>query len=262
MSGRVFDGRSLDEALRAASEALGRPTAAFDYELVEGGRKGVFGLGARPVRIRIRDVAEAPAPSTERPVAREHGPRPRPANDARPARPPRPERAAAPAPTPSQAHTAPAAFEAPADPGSPGGTLQEMVRLMGFDLAVEESAHGATVDLLLDGPDKKRLTARSAEVLEALEFVLNRMARRRWPEVGSLRVLCKGFSNSKDDELVALVREVAAQVVTTGRPKRLQAMNPYERRVVHVTVREFPGLTTTSEGDGFLKRIRVEKTGP
>ena len=36
-------------------------------------------------------------------------------------------------------------------------------------------------------------------------------------------------------------------------------MNPYERRVVHITVREFEGLTTVSEGEGFLKRVRVEK---
>jgi predicted RNA-binding protein Jag len=39
-------------------------------------------------------------------------------------------------------------------------------------------------------------------------------------------------------------------------------MNPYERRVVHMTVREVPGLTTVSEGEGFLKRVRVEKIAP
>ena len=43
---------------------------------------------------------------------------------------------------------------------------------------------------------------------------------------------------------------------------RLAAMNPYERRVVHMTIREHPGLTTVSEGDGFLKRVRVEKIAP
>ena len=50
-----------------------------------------------------------------------------------------------------------------------------------------------------------------------------------------------------------------AQVSRSGTPRRLHAMNPYERRVVHMTVREHPGLTTVSEGDGFMKRVRVEK---
>ena len=59
-----------------------------------------------------------------------------------------------------------------------------------------------------------------------------------------------------------MVREAAAQVARSGQPRRLHAMNPYERRVVHMTVRELRGLTTVSEGDGFLKRVRVEKIAP
>jgi spoIIIJ-associated protein len=114
----------------------------------------------------------------------------------------------------------------------------------------------------VDGADRKRLTAREGEVLVALEFLLNRMARRSWPEETVVHLSCAGFHPGRDDELVHLVREVAAQVAASGRPKTLHPMNPYERRVVHVTVREISGLTTVSEGDGFLKRIRVEKIAP
>jgi spoIIIJ-associated protein len=74
--------------------------------------------------------------------------------------------------------------------------------------------------------------------------------------------MCRGFRSERDDELVELVREAAAQVTRSGVPQRLHAMNPYERRVVHMTIRELPGLTTVSEGDGFLKRVRVEKIAP
>jgi predicted RNA-binding protein Jag len=38
-------------------------------------------------------------------------------------------------------------------------------------------------------------------------------------------------------------------------------MNPYERRLVHVTVREFAGLETHSEGQGFLKAVTIRRTG-
>jgi spoIIIJ-associated protein len=74
--------------------------------------------------------------------------------------------------------------------------------------------------------------------------------------------MCRGFRSERDDELVGMVREAAAQVARSGQPHRLHAMNPYERRVVHMTVRELPGLTTVSEGEGFMKRIRVEKIAP
>jgi spoIIIJ-associated protein len=210
-----FDGKDLDDALATAARVLGRPPAELDYQLVEGGRKGVFGLGARPVRIRVEGappiVEENPSPSTE---------------------------------------------DSPA-----AGTLRRIIAGIGFDLSVEEIRTERTIELALDGPDRQHLVADGGQLLGALEFVLGRMGRRLWPGRGDVRVTCRGFRSERDVELVAMAREAATQVARSGRPQRFHAMNPYERRVVHVTVREFDGLTTISEGEGFLKRIRVEKIG-
>jgi spoIIIJ-associated protein len=133
---------------------------------------------------------------------------------------------------------------------------------MGFALSIEENRRDGGIELRLDGPDRKRLIAKDGELLSALEFVLNRMGRRAWPDEPPVHVVCSGFRSERDGELVEMVREAAAEVARSGQPCRLHAMNPYERRVVHMTVREHPGLTTVSEGDGFLKRVRVEKSAP
>ena len=230
MNASEFDGRDLDDALRAAGAALGLPVERLDYELVEEGRKGVFGLGARPVRIRVTHAAAPAARAEDRAI---------------------------PAPAPSSAP----ASRAPEPRSAAAETLRRMIDLMGLSLVVEEARRDGTLEIVVDGADRPRLTAKDGELLDALEFVLNRMARRLWPEMPPVRLVCRGFTSERDLDLVGLVREVAAQVSRSGQPKRLHAMNPYERRVVHVTVREFAGLTTVSEGDGFLKRVRVEKTG-
>jgi spoIIIJ-associated protein len=219
MESLEFDGQDLDDALAIAAEAVGRPVAALDYVILEGGRKGVFGLGARPVRIRVSS------------------------------------------PTPEAPNVHPALVEA-TEVSAPGAALLKIVSGMGFDLKLEETRRDDSLELLLDGPDRKRLTAKDGELLSALEFVLGRMGRRAWPHEPQIRLICRGFRSGKDDELIDLVREAAVEVSRSGRPKRLHAMNPYERRIVHVTIREFEGLTTVSEGDGFLKRVRVEKLGP
>jgi spoIIIJ-associated protein len=224
-----FDGKDLDDARRAAAAALGLPVDRLDYELVEEGRKGVFGLGARPVRIRVTsDGAPQPAVEPDSPPGE------------RPVQEPPPEAAAG---------------------AGPAATLRRMIELMGLSLVLEEVRRDGTLEIVVDGPDRRRLTAKDGELLDALEFVLNRMARRQWPDGPPVRLVCRGFTSERDVDLVALVREVASQVARSGEPKRLHAMNPYERRVVHVTVREFDGLTTVSEGDGFLKRVRVQKAG-
>ena len=221
-----FDGKDLDDALRAAAEALGRPASELDYEILEGGRKGVFGLGARPVRIRVAGTESVAVMPRERP-----------------------EPAIRPSPD-----TAPVA--------SPSAALRAIIAKMGFDLGVEEARRDGALELTLDGPDLARMTAKDGELLAAVEFVLNRMGRRAFPDEPPVHVVCRGFRSERDDELVLLVREAAAQVARSGQPRRLHAMNPYERRVVHMTVRELPGLTTVSEGDGFMKRVRVEKIAP
>lgn len=226
MDATEFDGKDLEDALSAAAEALGKPAAELDYEILEGGRKGVFGLGARLVRIRVAGVE--PVASATRPKY-------------------------------DSASTPPSE---PQSLSPPGAALRDIIEKMGFELRLEESRRNGTLELSLDGPDRKRLTARDGELLSAVEFVLNRMGRRAWPDEPAVHLVCRGFRSERDDELVELVRDAAAHVARSGQPRTLAAMNPYERRVVHMTVRELPGLTTVSEGDGFLKRVRVEKIAP
>ena len=62
---------------------------------------------------------------------------------------------------------------------------------------------------------------------------------------------------ARHDEVVELVREVASQVKRTGQAKRLHPMNPYERRLAHLTVRDYSGLVSRSEGGGFRKKITI-----
>ena len=205
MSMPEFDGKDLEEALSAAASAVGRPAGELDYELVEGGRKGVFGLGSRPVRIRVNAVAP--------------------------------------------------------DPSAAARMLREIVRLMGFSLEVSETRREGVLELGLEGADRHRLLARDGELVTALETVLGRMGRRAWPEEPAIRVTCAGFTNPEDAGLIVRAREMAADVLRSGSRRSFPEMNPYERRLVHMTIREFPQLRSSSEGNGFLKRVHVEKIG-
>jgi spoIIIJ-associated protein len=101
---------------------------------------------------------------------------------------------------------------------------------------------------------------RDSEVLFALQFLLNRMARRRWPGLGRIHLSCDAVQKRRDEELIELAREVAQQVARTGKPKLLPPLNAYERRLIHLTVREFDDLVSTSDGDGALKRVKISKS--
>lgn len=219
---RDFEGRDVGEALASAAADLGVPVSALRYELMEEGRRGILGLGAKLTRIRVLEVAAEPG-----------------------APPPEPR------PAPAAAEPSPWAEAVRA-------TLERMLALARLELTVETIASTNGVRLALRGRDRKLLLQREGELLEALQTVLQRMARRRWPEAGSVQLDCEGAPRrGGDEDLVAMVREIAEQVLRTGQPRRLRELNPYERRLVHVTVGSYRGLTSTSEGDGFLKPMVV-----
>ena len=230
VANRVFDGKDLDEALHAASSALGVDEPDLDYEILEPGRRGLFGVGAKRVRIRVMPAVET--------LSDEHiqqGVEPNPEQRADPE-------------------------GEPAESRQVAETVQRMLDLLGLDIRIEPQPSASGVSLDLDGPDRKRLMRKDGEVLSALQFLVNRMARRTWPDAGRIQLSCNGSRKGRDDDVVELVREVAQQVRNTGTAKRLHPMNAYERRLVHVTVREFSSLNSRSEGDGYLKRVRIYKT--
>ena len=248
---REFEGKDLDEAIAAASAALGMPAADIPWEVVEEGRRGVFGLGARLVRIRISEpidgvpaqVESVPKPSAPTPAPKASAPKPAPRDGVR-------------------AKLKVPEHEAAIDGSAPGDlvpTVDRILELMGFRATADATSHDGGWTIELVGPDRAQLLKRDGEILDALEFLLNRMGRRAWPDAGSIRVACAGYRDHRDEEIVALTREAASAVARSGQPETLQEMNPYERRLVHLTVREFPGIVSQSDGDGFLKRVRLAK---
>ena len=137
-------------------------------------------------------------------------------------------------------------------------TLRTMLAKLDLELevALEPVRTGVRVEL---SGDPELLARNDAEFPQALQFLLNRMSRRTWPDVGRIQLMSDRLSNEQDEELVEEIREVAGQIAHTGRPQALHPMNPYERRIVHITVREFEGLRSDSEGDGFRKRITISR---
>lgn len=224
-----FEGKDLEEVLKKAAGELGIPEPELHYEIVEQGRRGVLGLGVKNVRIRVLEPID---------------------------------------PASGVADDESAAAEG--DRGRPKGlerirsTAQRMLDLMGVEIEVRVSANSGVVQVDLTGPDQRMVLERDGELLSALQFLLNRMGRRLWSDAGRIQLRCDGRDgrdavSHRDSEIVELAREVAQQVARTGRTKKLPQLNSYERRLVHLTVREFAGLTSSSDGAGSLKSVRISK---
>jgi spoIIIJ-associated protein len=287
MSDSVFEGKNLAEALASASAKLGMAEADLDYEIVEQGRRGLFGLGHKSVQIRVMPPIDQETKAAghgelagvpQRGEGRRRGGRRQRGRSGGGDRPEgnktevaedgerRPARRRRSRPRRDDAEDrAPAEEKEPAPPAPDEAvekiqaTVRQMVDMLGLELEVTAEGVAGGTEVKLDGPDRELLTDGDAEVTGAWQFLLNRMSRRTFPEGGRIQIYCNGHRQTRDEDLLALARETADQVLQDGSPQRLQPMNSYERRLIHLTVRKMRGVDSRSEGNGALKRVRVFK---
>ena len=102
------------------------------------------------------------------------------------------------------------------------------------------------------------MTAEEGELLLAIEHLLPRAIRGIAGDTTAVRVDCENFHELREERLRSLAQRVAGEVRRSGQAKKLPPMSPADRRIVHLTVADEPGVSSQSEGDGFLKRVRVD----
>jgi spoIIIJ-associated protein len=137
--------------------------------------------------------------------------------------------------------------------------IQQVCGAMGLtlDAALEETPDNIRVNLTGDGADT--LLKRKGEALDALQVVVNTAFRRDARGDRHYVVDAMGFRKAKDDELRQMARFLMDKVRMNGTPQEIGPLNPYARRIVHLTVAEDDDLETDSVGDAFLKSVVISR---
>jgi len=139
--------------------------------------------------------------------------------------------------------------------------LEEIVRTfiekLNLSLTPVISEDDDTVRVDLTGPDSYLLLERRGSVLDALQLLMGKVAEARLRLEKRFVVDCEGYRRKIEDDLVQTALRAAEQVRKLGEPMELEPMNPYERRLIHVALQKEPGVSSESQGDGFIKRIII-----
>lgn len=149
--------------------------------------------------------------------------------------------------------------------------LEAMVKASRFDLKVTVRAAPkdwqgppGEVEVLadLDGRDKEILLERGGEVLKALEHLAFRALRLEPEWHDKIQVDCGGYRALRLEELRMTARIAAERVQTSRQPFRLNPMSSQERRVVHLALKEMPGVRTESIGVGEKRQVVIHPADP
>jgi spoIIIJ-associated protein len=140
--------------------------------------------------------------------------------------------------------------------------LEKTVRAAGFQLQVKVSmakpgSGDAEVLADVDGRDKEILLERGAEVLKALEHLAFRALRLEPEHHEKIHVDCAGYRALRFEELRMTATVAAERVQTSKQPFRLNPMTSRERRIVHLALKEMPGVRTESVGVGEQRQVVI-----
>jgi spoIIIJ-associated protein len=111
------------------------------------------------------------------------------------------------------------------------------------------------IDVL--GQDLGMLIGRRGDHLSQLQYLVNLIANRRLETWTRVVIDVEGYRTRREESLVGLAERVGRQVARSRRPIVLEPMPPNERRIVHLTLRGNPDVSTESTGEGNLRRVTV-----
>lgn len=115
------------------------------------------------------------------------------------------------------------------------------------------------IKISIEGKEATCLIGRRGETLDAVQF-LTGLALNKINKDSHMRVLVdiENYRSKREESLVRYARKVAREVAKTRRTKKLDYMNPYERRIVHSALQNDKYVITYSEGTDPYRRLVIE----
>jgi len=135
--------------------------------------------------------------------------------------------------------------------------IKQMLRAMDLNLEFSITNGKGFLKVDFNGEDYRLMLYKNGNLLNAVQYLLNRLYSA---EIGKkIYCECEKFRKNREVELTTLAHRYAKDVRKSGRAIHLKELNPFERRIIHMTINKYSDLESISAGDSFTKVITIKK---
>ena len=137
--------------------------------------------------------------------------------------------------------------------------LKDVLKYFNVGEVTIDEYEGDEGELILDitGDDLAVLIGRHGKTLDALQFITSAITVRKIGFRFPVIIDVEGYKNRQRQKLESLARSSANKAASQGRSVKLRPMTPYERRIIHVALRDDARVDTASEGEGTARHVVV-----
>ena len=245
-------GKTADEAVQAALEELNVPRDQVEVEILTASSKGsLFGLfGGREAKVRVtlRDCQEKTATPAETVTVEKEDVAITLKSDAQES-----------AVKTSEVDTAESEAERQAAVNDAKEFLQTLFKAMGMEVAIEKffakEENGTMFKLHGDGLGV--LIGKHGQTLDSLQYLTNLVANKHSKERIRIILDAENYRKRRQETLERLAKNLASKVKRNGIKAALEPMNPYERKLIHMSLQDDIKVITYSEGEEPYRRVII-----
>jgi len=200
----IFSAKTVEQAVEKACEELGLNSESLKYEIVDEGKKSLFGSKDAVIKVLCSDKCAN---------VREF--------------------------------------------------MEKLVKSFPLnDVEVEVTENGSNLSIELIGEEASYLIGRRGETLNSLQYLAGLVANSGGDKYMRVSLNINGYREKREKTLEGLARRLSKQALRTGRSVTLEPMAPFERRIIHATVQEIEGVSSTSIGEEPHRKVVISCDNP
>jgi spoIIIJ-associated protein len=136
--------------------------------------------------------------------------------------------------------------------------LEKILSLIPIEATVEaERLDEGRINLTINGDRSGLLIGRKGKTLDALQFIVNKIVNKVLDKKVDVVIDSEDYRRRREESLTQLANKMGDKVRRAKKALTTAPLNPHDRRIVHLTLKDDPEVETRSRGEGLLKRVVI-----
>jgi spoIIIJ-associated protein len=132
-----------------------------------------------------------------------------------------------------------------------------LLERMGVRTEVDGFLKEGNLYLEIKGDQEGILIGKHGRTLESLQMLVNRMVNKRLKNAMRVILDIDDYRKRRADSVTQMALRLGDEAKRTGHSQVAGLLNAYDRRIIHLTLKEDPFLKTESIGEGELKKVKI-----
>jgi len=136
-------------------------------------------------------------------------------------------------------------------------SLKTILELIPIEATVTARQEEDRVILSIEGDQSGILIGRKGRTLDALQFIVSKIVNKSLEQKVRLVIDSENYRERRREALVEMALKIGEKAKRIKKPITTGPLNPHDRRIIHLALRDDQELDTKSRGDGVLKKVLI-----